>query len=91
MRIDGVNGNSMGMQMSLKQGMDAVSRDLQNQIAMAQKEMQKISGNKEMSLEEKNKKLQELQKQISDLQNQLRRHQMEQRRESRQKKESPML
>ena len=88
--ISGSNAEAQSFQMNRNQGTDSVSKNLQNQIAMAQKELQELSGKKEMPPEEKMKKRQELQKQISDLQNQLRKHQMELRKESQQKKGSSM-
>lgn len=93
MNVNGINGNSTGVQafqMKMNQGTDAVSKNLQNQIANAQKQMQELGENKEMSLEEKMKKRQEIQQQISDLQNQLRQHQIEQRKENQQKSGSSM-
>ena len=93
MNVNGINGNGTGIQafqMKMNQGTDAVSKNLQNQIANAQKQMQELGENKEMSLEEKMKKRQEIQQQISDLQNQLRQHQIEQRKENQQKSGSSM-
>ena len=93
MNVNGINGNNAGVQsfqMNMNQGTDSVSKNLQNQIANAQKQMQELGQDKEMSLEEKMKKRQEIQQQISDLQNQLRQHQIEQRKESQQKKGSSM-
>lgn len=92
MKIGSTNGN-MGagiMQMPMQQGNDSFSKNIQNQIANAQKQMQELGDNKEMSVEDKMKKRQEIQKQISDLQNQLRQHQMEQRMQNQQKKGSSM-
>lgn len=90
MKVGSANNNlgSGSIQMSMQQGNDSFSKDIQNQIANAQKQMQEISENKEMSVEEKMKKRQELQKQISDLENQLRQHQIEQRTQKQQKKSS---
>jgi len=81
MTINSINGaNSQAGQMGMNQATDAYSRNIQNQIANAQKQLQELSSNKDMSLEEKMKKRQEIQQQISDLNMQLRQHQMEQRR-----------
>lgn len=66
---------------NITQGEDAVSKSIRKQIANAQKALQELSGNKELTAEEKMKKRQELQQQITDLNQQLRQHQMEQRRE----------
>ena len=93
MNVNGISLNNTGAQ-SFKtqnqQGNDSYSKNIQNQIANAQKQMQEIGENKEMSLEEKMKKRQEIQQQISDLQNQLRQHQIEQRKEIQQKKGTSM-
>ena len=81
MKINGINGaNSQMGQMGMNQAVDSYSRNIQNQIANAQKQMQELSSKGDMSLEEKMKKRQEIQQQISDLNMQLRQHQMEQRR-----------
>ena len=61
--------------------MDSFSKSIQNQIANAQKQLQELSENKDMSMEEKMKRRQEIQQQITDLNNQLRQHQIEQRKE----------
>ena len=70
----------------MNQATDSYSRNIQNQIANAQKQLQELSSKEDMTLEEKKKKKQELQQQISDLNMQLRQHQMEQRREKQQAK-----
>ena len=89
MRINGINGtNTQAGGMNMMQSNDSVSKNLQSQIANAQKQLQEISENKEMNLEEKMKKRQEIQQQIADLNNQLRQHQIEQRKEKREKKAS---
>ena len=61
--------------------MDSVSKSIHNQISNAQKQLQELSENKDMSMEEKMKRRQEIQQQITDLNNQLRQHQIEQRKE----------
>ena len=66
---------------------DTVSRNLQSQIAGVQKQLQELSSDDRMSLEEKMKKRQELQKQVADLNNQLRQHQIEERKKKQQEKE----
>lgn len=71
--------------MGMNQASDPVSRDLTRQIEEAQKKLQELSSNEDLSMEEKMKKRQELQKQISDLNSQLRQHQVEQRREAAEK------
>ena len=61
--------------------LDSFSKSIQNQISNAQKQLQELSENKDMSMEEKMKRRQEIQQQITDLNNQLRQHQIEQRKE----------
>ena len=86
MTINGINGANAQMgQMGMNQATDSYSRNIQNQIANAQKQLQELSSNEDMSLEEKMKRRQEIQQQISDLNMQLRQHQMETRRQTQQK------
>lgn len=86
MTINGVSGVSAGTgTMGMNQTQDPESRELQRQIADAQKKLQELSSNEAMSKEEKMKKRQEIQKQISELNNQLRQHQMELRRQAAEK------
>ena len=59
MRISGIGGQMSpigGMQ-----AMDQESKNLQNQISQKQKQLQELSSNEEMSVEEKMKKRQEIQ------------------------------
>lgn len=84
--VTGTNNNHMqtggsGMNMQT----DSVSKNIQNQIANAQKKLQELSSNDEMSLEEKMKKRQEIQQEITTLNQQLRQHQIEQRKEQQSK------
>jgi len=91
MKINGISETNAQMSVMNRQtATDSVSKNIQNQIANVQKQLQEISSNKDMSIEEKMKKRQELQQQISDLNNQLRQHQIEVRREQQQKKGSTM-
>ena len=91
MKINGINGANAQMgQMGMNQATDSYSRNIQNQIANAQKQLQELSSNEEMTLEEKMKKRQEIQQQISDLNMQLRQHQAEQRKEKQQAKRTSM-
>ena len=91
MKINGINGANTQMgQMGMNQATDSYSRNIQSQIANAQKQLQELSSNEEMTLEEKMKKRQEIQQQISDLNMQLRQHQMEQRKEKQQAKGTSM-
>ena len=89
MTINGISGTNGQMgQMGMRQATDSYSRNIQNQIANAQKQLQELSSNEEMTLEEKMKKRQEIQQQINDLNMQLRQHQVEQRKEKQQTKAS---
>ena len=91
MRINGINStNTQVGGMNMTQACDSFSKNIQNQIANAQKQLQDLSANKDMSIEEKMKKRQEIQKQITDLNNQLKQHQMEQRKEKQQTKKLSM-
>ena len=89
MRMNGLNGaNTQVGGMNMVQATDAVSKNIQKQIVNAQKQLQELSANKDMSMEEKMKKRQEIQQKITDLNNQLRQHQIEQRKEQQAKKSS---
>ena len=89
MKINGLNGTNTNYSgMNMMQSKDSVSKNIQNQIANAQKALQELSANKDMSIEEKMKKRQEIQQQINELNQQLRQHQMEQRKEQQAKKSS---
>lgn len=94
MQINGVNGAGMqsGNSMTgIGQGTDAYSRQLQKQISDAQKKLQDISSDENLSPEEKMKKRQEIQQEINDLNIQLRQHQIELRREKQEEKsDSPV-
>lgn len=91
MTINGINGTNRQMgRMGMSQATDSYSRNIQKQIANAQNQLQELSSNEEMTLEEKMKKRQEIQQQISDLNMQLRQHQMEQRKEKQRAKASSM-
>lgn len=89
MKINNLIGaNTQVGGMNMTKATDSVSKNIQNQIANAQKQLQELSVNKDMSIEEKMKKRQEIQQQITDLNNQLRQHQIEQRKEQQAKKSS---
>ena len=86
MKMNGLNGVTTQVAgMNMVQATDAVSKNIQKQIVNAQKQLQELSANKDMSMEEKMKKRQEIQQQITDLNNQLRQHQIEQRKERQEK------
>jgi DNA repair exonuclease SbcCD ATPase subunit len=91
MTINGINGQSYGSKTFMMDiGADSTSKNLQSQIANAQKQMQELASNKEMSPEDKMNKRKEIQEQINELQNQLRQHQIEQRKENIQRSTSSM-
>lgn len=86
MIINSINGaNTQIGQIGMNQAADSYSRNIQNQIADAQKQLQELSANKDMTQEKKMMKRQEIQQQISDLNMQLRQHQMEVRMQAQQK------
>lgn len=87
MIMNGISGvNAQAGQVGMNQATDSYSRNLQKQIADAQKQLQELSSNEQMTPEEKMKKRQEIQQRINDLNLQLRQHQMEQRKEKQQTK-----
>lgn len=83
MNINSVDEMKMqvGQKSSFVKAADPMEKSIQNQIGNAQKQLQQLASNKEMSIEEKMKKRQEIQEQINDLNKQLRQHQIEQRKE----------
>lgn len=91
MKVNATNGvSAQAGAMKHTQAMDSVSRNIQAQIDNAQKQLQELSSNQELSAEEKMKKRQEIQKQIADLNSQLRQHEIELRKEKQQKKGTSM-
>ena len=87
MVINGLGGTNAQMSpIGSAQANDPVAKDLQRQISDAQKQMQELASNKEMSAEDKMKKRQELQQKVSDLNMQLRQHQIDKRKEKQQEK-----
>lgn len=81
MNMNGISGvNAQAGLPGINQTADPYSKSIQKQIADTQKQLQELSSNEELSMEEKMKKRQELQQQISNLNMQLRQHQIEQRR-----------
>ena len=83
MRVDSIKGaDSRISGVNLMQTNDSFSKMIQSQIANAQEQLQKLSDNNDMSMEEKMKRRQEIQQRITDLNHQLRQHQIEQRREN---------
>lgn len=84
MNINGVSGagsQAAPVGTGAGQAADAQSKNIRKQIEEAQKKLQEISSDGEISPEEKMKKRQEIQRQISDLRMQLRQHQAELRRQ----------
>lgn len=77
MRIEGTGTGSGAFPMGQTQGMDAQSKQIQNQIENTKKELEKLSQNSDLPVEEKIKKRQELNTKISELQGELRAHQQE--------------
>lgn len=88
MRIEGSGAAGGAFPAGGAQQTDAQSKQIQNQIENARKELQQLSQNKDLSIEEKLKKKQELNTKISDLQNQLRAHQQELRAREQQEREA---
>lgn len=81
MKINGMNGtDTQAGTIGMAQADDPVGKNIKNQIAFAQKKLQELSSNKEMSAEDKMKKRQEIQQEITSLNQQLRQHQVEQRK-----------
>ncbi len=67
MEINSINDvNTQMRQVGMNQTTDSYSRNIQNQIANVQKQLQELSSNKDITQEEKMTKRQELQQQISD-------------------------
>lgn len=86
MRIEGTNRVMPSQQQeSMEQATDTVSKNIQNQIAGKQQELQKLSDDQMMDQKEKMKKRQEIAQEIASLNTQLRQHLAELRREQRQK------
>lgn len=82
MAIGNVTGSNYGMDAGVGRNMqeDSVSKGIQKQIENAQKKLQDLSSNEEMTPEDKMKKRQEIQKEITSLNQQLRQHQIEMRK-----------
>lgn len=79
--ITGANNSAQAACSGMDMQTDSVSKNIQNQIANAQKRLQELSSNDEITLEEKMKKRQEIQQEIANLNQQLRQHQIEQKRQ----------
>lgn len=83
--VTGTNNNMQAGRSGMNMQTDSVSKSIQKQIENAQKQLQDISSNENMTLEEKMKKRQEIQQEITALNQQLRQHQIEQRKEQQSK------
>lgn len=81
MNSEKTNGTSGSNAKSAKPMEDSLTKSLKKQIARLQENLQKLSENSDLSMEEKMKRRQEIMKQIADLNNQLRMHEMELRKE----------
>ena len=92
MTINGISGVEAGSQMMYGAGQatDSYSKSIQNQIANAQKQLQELSSNEELSLEDKMKKRQEIQQEITSLNQQLKQRQVEMRKEAQKKSSNSM-
>lgn len=85
MQINNVNGaGTQAGQSGAAQATDSFTKNIERQIAEIQKEIQEVSQNQELSMEEKVKKRQELNAEITELNMQLRQHQIEMRKEKQQ-------
>ena len=77
MAITGVNSASkeiVGNILGQNGQNDAISKNIKNEIARAQKKLQDLSANNELSIEDKMKKRQEILQEITNLEQQLRQH-----------------
>ena len=83
--VTSVNNNVQAEHSGINMQTDSISKNIQNQIANAQKKLQELSSDDKLSLEEKMKKRQEIQQEITMLNQQLRQHQIEQRKEQQSK------
>lgn len=77
----GTGGNLQAQRAGRNGGEDAFSKNIQQQLANLNQQLQQLSSNKNMTPEEKMKKRQEIQQEIVNLNQQLRQHQMEIKRE----------
>lgn len=73
--------NFSGRSAGVSAGTDSQTKNIQKQIENAQKQLQELAGNDQLSSEDKMKKRQEINQQISDLNKQLRQHQNDLRKE----------
>ena len=78
---NGAASNTQTVRYNMNGQTDSVSKNIQDQIMNAQKQLQELGADKNMTPEEKMKKRQEIQQEITNLNQQLRQHQIEQRKE----------
>ncbi len=78
---NGVSNNVQSVRANMNMQSDSVSKGIQDQIANAQKQLQELGANKDMTPDEKMKRRQEIQQEINNLNQQLRQHQIEKRKE----------
>lgn len=92
MTINSISGMDAGTQKmyGMGQATDSYSKSIQNQIANAQKKLQELSSDEELSLEDKMKRRQEIQQEITGLNQQLKQHQAEMRKEAQKKSSESM-
>ena len=90
MQISGVNGTESGTGISAgsSAAKDSYSENIQRQIDSIRQQMQELSQNDSITMEEKMKKRQQMQQQINELNNELRKHQIEQRRQKQEERSS---
>lgn len=78
---NGVSNNVQSVRTNMNMQSDSVSKGIQDQIVNAQKQLQELGANKDMTPDEKMKRRQEIQQEINNLNQQLRQHQIEKRKE----------
>lgn len=81
MQVNSVNGTGSEGGVSQGGGMDAYSKGIMKEIENIRQQMQELSQNDSMSMEEKMKKKQQMQQRINELNNELRKHQIELRKQ----------
>lgn len=78
---NGAVNNTQSVRANMNMQSDPVSKGIQDQIMNAQKQLQELSANKDMTSEEKMKRRQEIQQEIANLNQQLRQRQIDKRKE----------
>lgn len=85
---NGAANNVQSIRANVNMQSDSVSKSIQDQIMNAQKQLQELGADKDMTPEEKMKRRQEIQQEINNLNQQLRQHQIEKRKEQQAKSAS---